>query len=181
MDVIQRVTKESIESYAQRVLFKPLEMHATHYDITAIPPESLILPCNEKGLLEDLRHAPSTGDSGLLTTAQDLVRFGQAVMTGKNRQGKRIFKPETVECMLTECTQGRFKRTPLFFYHGSSEKASCFGKAASPQAVGHPGFSGCCLILDPVKANVVGLTSNGVHFHEDWSNYGNVYDVLFGS
>ena len=179
MDVIQRVTGESIETYAQRVLFKPLGMKATNYDINCIPADDLILPYDGKILLKSLRNAPPTGDSGLLTTAEDLVRFGQAVLTGKNAHGKRIFTPETVDRMLTECTKDRFKRTPLFFYHGSNKMESCFGKTASSHAVGHPGFSGCYLFLVPEQSNVMALTSNGMRYHDVWSNYGQVCDVLF--
>ena len=181
MDVIQRVTGESIEVYAQRVLFKPLEMTASHYDIKRVPADALILPYDGKALLEALRNAPPTGDSGLLTTADDLVRFGRAVLTGKNTHGKRIFEPKTVECMLTECTKARFNRTPLFFYHGSNKMESCFGQTASPHAVGHPGFSGCYLFLDPDQSNVAALTSNGMRYHDVWSNYGQLCDVLFGA
>jgi len=178
MDVIQRVTGETIAAFSKRVLFEPLGMHQTSYEVTQIPVADLVLPNTGTALLEEYRMAPPTGDSGLWTTADDLARFGQTVLTGTAPLGKRIFSERLTKLMLRESSEGRFNCTPLFFYHGSQKAESCFGAVASPAAVAHPGFTGCILLLDPPTRTVIAFGSNGNRFHNDWNNYAKLGDAI---
>jgi CubicO group peptidase (beta-lactamase class C family) len=178
MDVIQRVTGETIAQFSKRVLFEPLGMHQTSYEVRQIPAGDLVLPNTGTALMEEYRTAPPTGDSGLWTTADDLARLGQAVLTGGAPDGKRVFSEHHVNFMLTESSGGRFNCTPLFFYHGSEKAESCFGALASPEAVAHPGFTGCILLLDPPTRTVIAFVSNGNRYHDDWTNYAKLGDVI---
>lgn len=178
MDVIQRVTGQSIAEFSKRVLFGPLRMYQTSYEVRQIPADDLVLPNTGTALMEEYRTAPPTGDSGLWTTADDLARFGQAVLTGRAPDGTRIFSEQHVKLMLQESSGGCFNCTPLFFHHGSRKAESCFGALASPEALAHPGFTGCLLLLDPPTQTVLAFTSNGNRFHDDWTNYAKLGDTI---
>lgn len=178
MDVIQRVTGKTIANFSKRVLFAPLGIRNTSYEVNEIPADALVLPNTGTALLKEYQTAPPTGDSGLWTTADDLARLGQAVLTGKSSEGTGVFSERLVKLMLHESSGGRFTCTPLFFYHGSRKAESCFGAVASAEAVAHPGFTGCLLLLDPPTRTVIAFTSNGNRFHDDWTNYAKLCDII---
>ncbi|MFD2614328.1 serine hydrolase domain-containing protein [Paenibacillus gansuensis] len=174
MDVIERVTGRSLEAFAREVLFGPLGMDHTTFD----PGVPALLPLHQETLEPELSLAglDITGDSGLLSTAADLGRFGQMLLDQGVWQGRSIFSEAAVSLMFREVTPGR---TPVFWlktdrdlHHTTNvDVHRCFSDLASPQAVGHNGFSGCMFFLDPAVSAVGVILTNGRRFHADGRNY----------
>ncbi|MDX2051446.1 MAG: serine hydrolase domain-containing protein [Polyangiaceae bacterium] len=183
MDLLQRITGSSLESFARSALFEPLGMHHTTYQVDTLRPHEFVLPFNgaEQRHLEELRSAPPTGDSGLFSTAVDLVLFGKMLLGGGFANTQQVLSKASVALMLREVTGGKFQRTPGFWRKGPTNMHRCFGDLCSEAAVGHPGFSGCMLLVDPLE-NVAGaIVSNGTELHADWGNYRRIWNLVLGA
>ena len=84
MQVIEAVLGDTIESIAHQRLFQPLGMRYTTFDSAKAESIGRVLPFafKQERRLTELATAPPLGETGLWTTAPDLVRFGQALLHG---------------------------------------------------------------------------------------------------
>ncbi|SDW77036.1 serine hydrolase [Paenibacillus sp. CF384] len=200
MDVLERATGCSIETFARSHLFDPLGMSATSYEASFDPQfpkqalcakaiDSLPLHSDTMAPEKHLANHAVTGDSGIYSTAEDLLRFADMMMRRGYQGGKRIFAPATIDLMLRESTNGRFGRTPIFWkkteldMHGTTnvDVHRCFGDLNSPFAVGHNGFSGCMLVIDPLYDVACAIVTNSRRLHNDGRNYKRWLNVLLAA
>lgn len=96
------------------------------------------------------------GHAGAFGTARDLLLFAQKLLTGnflsrgtRDRMWSRVELPEGCERTLGWDTP--------------SGEAPAFGNRFSPRSVGHLGFTGTSLWIDPEAGLAVALLSNRVH------------------
>ncbi|ANE45663.1 hypothetical protein SY83_04385 [Paenibacillus swuensis] len=219
MDVLERVTGQSLEQFAQEQLFGPLGMRRSTFepervwasageereDGTGRKPATdvmqtdaagsvpggaaiKVLPLHQESLEPEtqLDGLDVTGDSGLHSTAADLMRFGRMLLDGGRYEDRQIFSGAATALMLREVTGGRFGRTPLFWkrtsrdLHGATnvDVHRCFSDFASPEAMGHNGFSGCMFFLDPAWDAVGVILTNSRRLHSDGRNYAKLSNVL---
>ncbi|SFS56055.1 serine hydrolase [Paenibacillus sp. BC26] len=179
MDVIEQVTGQSLESFAKETLFTPLGMILTTFHVLDWEPGNYSLPydLDNRGPAIELEGLAVTGESGLYSTPGDLVHFAAMLLNGGMFDGKRIFSEAAVHAMLSEVTGGRFSKTPVFWMKSSLDLYGCFGDFVSPRAVGHPGFSGCMLMLDPQSRRAGCLVTNSQKLHADWSYYRRLWNI----
>jgi CubicO group peptidase (beta-lactamase class C family) len=98
------------------------------------------------------------GHAGLFSTAQDVAHFGQAVLEELEGAG-RLAPPESWQRALTREATVPGSTRALGFDTPSAEGSSG-GRHLSARAVGHLGFTGTSLWVDPARALVVALLSN---------------------
>ena len=175
LDVIERVTGLTIETFAQQVLFKPLMMEKTTYDIGSIEKKHYACPTtfseNGETVLEEWMAYPPIGEAGMVSTCADLLKFGGMILNGGTWEGKTVLKEETAQSLLTEATGGRFNHTGVFFSRGSgSSYPTCFSDDYSPKAAGHPGFCGTMLWVEPELNMTAAILSNSTRVPEDWAS-----------
>ncbi|MFC5406821.1 serine hydrolase domain-containing protein [Cohnella soli] len=180
MDMIEKLTGRSLEVYAREMLFDPLEMRDTTFETSLLQEGTFVLPWNyETGSgRNDLRHAAVTGDSGLYSTVSDLMRFAQLFLHAGKVEDKIIFSSAGVDLMLREATGGRFSKTPIAWRKSDIDPHGCFGDLQSPSCIGHPGFTGCMLTIDPHYERIGVILSNSPRLHSDWSNYNKIWNKL---
>jgi CubicO group peptidase (beta-lactamase class C family) len=172
MDVIQRVTGMDIEAFAQRELFRPLGMRHTTYRLTTLKPREYILPWDGTKVTESLKTAPPTCDTALYSTAEDMVKFGAMFLHGGKAGARRVFPISAVDYMLRERTDKKTLKTPIFWIQSNgSAEYGCFGDLNSPRAVGHPGYTGCMLMIDPEYDVTAAILCNSIQLHGDYNNY----------
>lgn len=103
-EIVSRVSGEPFAAYCERELFEPLGMHATlfHDDVHAVVPrraESYIR--GESGSWRRFGLSFGTvGATGLLTTAEDLARWADELLTGRvlgKDLTERMFEPGRLE------------------------------------------------------------------------------------
>lgn len=84
-EIVERVSGESFAAFAQRRLFDPLEMTATHFndDVTRVVPHRVVgyNVREEGGFYHHNRTSPHYGGSGLFTTVEDLARWDRSFYT----------------------------------------------------------------------------------------------------
>jgi methyl acetate hydrolase len=104
-DIVEKLTRQSLEEFFQANIFRPLGMVDTSY---LLPPEKAgrlvtLHQWGPAGLVE--RPNPPQyksvvrGDGGLLSTASDYCAFLQMLLNEGSWHGTRLLKPETVRLM----------------------------------------------------------------------------------
>jgi CubicO group peptidase (beta-lactamase class C family) len=173
MDVLERVSGMELEPLAQSLLFKPLGMDNTTYGMSTLQAGEYVVPihADRQTTAVEYDELAVTGDSGIHSTATDLVKFGAMILDRGMAGMQRIFTEAAIDLMLRESTGGRYARTPLGMQKTEHDIHRCFSDLNSPQTVGHPGFSGCHMWIDPVYDTAGVIISNSIHMHGDWRNY----------
>ncbi len=181
MAIIERVTGMDYESYAQQQLFRPLGMTNSTFDMHLVSPENTILPYNrDTDTYETDWCRRPTGDSGLYTTAADLLKFGNGLLDGYLGQENPILTPWQAHYLFRECTEGKFIRTPAMWMKGDRDRYGFFSDFCSPEACGHTGYSGCMLMVDPTYDIAIAILTNSCHLHMDWNNYRVICNRIMG-
>lgn len=180
--IIERVSGMDYVSFAQKNLFGPLGMNASTFDMHCVSPADTILPYNrDTDTYEtDWKRRP-TGDSGLYTTAADLLKFGCMLQDAYHGRENPVLAPWQAHYLFRECTEGRFIRTPAMWMKGERDRYGFFSDFCSPEACGHTGYSGCMLTVDPTYDFSIAILTNSCHLHMDWNNYRIITNRIMGA
>ncbi len=168
-DVVAKVGGKDIATFAAENVFRPLGMVDTGY----LPGPTLrdrIAPTEYRdgSLIAGDVHDPRAhflggvaGHAGLFSTAGDLVRYAQMILNEGELGGVRVFSRETVRAMLAphDIPGGVRALGWDMQTHFSVNK----GETLSRRAVGHGGYTGTCLWIDPELDLFVLFLSNRVH------------------
>jgi CubicO group peptidase (beta-lactamase class C family) len=103
--IVQRVSGQPFEQYVEQHIFLPLKMeHSTFYQ----PPPTVLRRLPSEGYPTETEKPPigfeifnPVSAGGVSSTAEDMGRFGQALLNGGELDGNRILKPETLQAMWT--------------------------------------------------------------------------------
>lgn len=99
------------------------------------------------------------GHAGLFANARDVLRFAACILNnGKSPDGGLLFRPETVHLFATRQTEPAGTTRALGWDTPSQPSSS--GKFFSDQSIGHLGYAGTSLWIDPVRQLAVVLLTN---------------------
>ena len=167
--LVEKQSGLPLDQFARQNLFVPLGMSDTMYN----PGKELIERTSPtemrdgkwiKGQVHDpraYRLKGVAGHAGLFSSAQDLVRFGQMILGEGTAHGEIILRPATVEQMIKPHQVPRGTRA-LGWDHQSPYSRNR-GKSLSVSAIGHGGFTGTVIWIDPKKDIVFVLLSSRLH------------------
>ena len=179
-NIIEKVSGQSLEELASVLLFMPLGMKNTTYKGSSLKDNQYVIPWNHKEnrFMSELHTKQPTGQSGIYTTALDLLRFGRMFLNKGEYEGNPIFLESSVEFLLRDITGGKFMRTPLFMVKRKIDVFGCFSEKLSPESVALTGNTGCILFIDPVKRMVGAVLTNSTWVDAVSQNYSDVIDIL---
>ena len=162
----------SLEGYAQRIMFDPLQMNDTCY----CPDPSLKSRCcaeevmeNRGGTVRGVVHDGKaykmggiSGHAGVFSTIQDVTKYIRMLLNdGVMEDGHRFFSRRSME-LLKKCqTEGLNERRSIGWV--ISDPNYALGDYYSDTCLYHTGFSGSCIIVDFVKGIGVITLANRVH------------------
>jgi uncharacterized protein YbbC (DUF1343 family)/CubicO group peptidase (beta-lactamase class C family) len=168
--LVERLSGESLDQYAQRHIFGPLGMKETRF----LPPSSWeprIAPTEEDEnhrLLRAVVHDPTArrmggvaGHAGVFSTADDLAIFAQALLDG----GRGVLTSPTIAKMTAP--QQPVNGTTLrgFGWDIDSPFSTNRGELLPVGSFGHTGFTGTSLWIDPTTKTYIVLLTNAVHMN----------------
>ncbi|HJT31563.1 MAG TPA: serine hydrolase domain-containing protein [Pirellulales bacterium] len=169
-ELVRRVSGEGVHQFMAQRVFGPLGMSETGY----LPPEELrgrAAPTERRNdrWIQGEVHDPRAyalggvaGHAGLFSTAEDLAIYAQMLLGRGEYAGVCVLAPETVDTMLTAQTvPGGGLRT--LGWDMKTGYSSNRGEGFSARAVGHGGFTGTALWIDPELELTVIFLSNRVH------------------
>ncbi len=165
--LVERVAGMPLNEYVERSVFTPLGMRHTRF----LPPaewQPRIAPTQYDDAGRMLRgevHDPAArrmggvaGHAGLFSTADDLARFAQQLLTGE-----RVLSRATIEKMTTPQQPANAASERGLGWDIDSPYASNRGELLPVGSFGHTGFTGTSLWIDPVTDSYVILLTNAVH------------------
>ncbi len=161
--VLHRITGRTLDVLVRDGITRPLGMTATGFgprpDAAATEDQRRPWAKADRGMLRGVVHDENAwalggvaGHAGLFSTARDLAVFCRTLLSGGSYGPARILGPDFVELMLTPPGLG-FSVDQSWFMGGLSGRG----------AVGHTGFTGTSLVLDPATDTFLILLANTVH------------------
>ena len=165
--LVEKVTGKPLNEYARASIFAPLHMKNTGF----LPPDEWtkrIAPTQYdehgvmlRGTVHDLtarRMGGVAGHAGLFSTADDLSRFAQALLSGH----KLLSRP-MIEKMSTPQQPAVASSLRGLGWDIDSLFASNRGDLLPVGSFGHTGFTGTSLWIDPVTDTYIIILTNAVH------------------
>jgi uncharacterized protein YbbC (DUF1343 family) len=165
-EVVRRVTSRELPAFADEAIFAPLGMRDTAF----LPSEGLRQRAAWTELVDGVWrvgvvHDPRAyllggvaGHAGLFSTADDLALYARAILGGGAVDGKRILSRSTVASMIAPHDVPGGVRAL-----GWGVLSPWRGEGLSPTAIGHFGFTGTALWIDPDKDLFILVLTNRVH------------------
>jgi serine-type D-Ala-D-Ala carboxypeptidase len=106
------------------------------------------------------------GHAGVFSTARDLFLFAREVLRARRGEG-RLLSRSSATVMTTRVAQPHGCPRTLGFDTPTGTPNSQAGTLASPETVGHLGYSGCSLWIDPGRGVTVVLLTNRLVYGPD--------------
>ena len=153
---LERIAKESLDTFCRREIFMPLSMSATTFN----PPEAVRKQIPPTADDRNFRHRIVQGEvqdenafvlggvaghAGLFSNADDLARFAHALLQG----GQPILRPETVALFTRRQSAPNGTSRALGWDTPSAPSQS--GKHFGSNSFGHLGYTGTSLWIDPER------------------------------
>ena len=168
-EVVRQVTSQDLANFAAAAIFRPLGMTETGFLPAAefrvrVAPTEMRNDVWMRGEVHDpraFRLGGIAGHAGLFSTAKDLTVFARMFLGGGEVDGKRVLSARTVAAMLApHDVPGGIRALGWDMQSGYSSNR---GTSFSRRAVGHGGYTGTSMWIDPEQDLFVIFLSNRVH------------------
>jgi uncharacterized protein YbbC (DUF1343 family)/CubicO group peptidase (beta-lactamase class C family) len=165
--VVERVTGMSLDSYCAQNIFVPLGMTKTAFrPQTTWLPEIAPTEYDEHGqMLRGVVHDPTVrrmggvaGQAGLFSTADDLAKFAQALLSGSS-----VLSWSAIQKMTTPQQPANASTLRGLGWDIDSPMSHNRGELLPVGSFGHTGFTGTSIWIDPTTNTYVILLTNAVH------------------
>ena len=181
--ILETVTGQSLDTFARENVFVPLGLD----EMTYLPPEEMFPRIAPTRSAESVGHATGetltgtvhdgnargiggvSGNAGLFGTALDVALFGDTIRQGAACRAGLFGAPATARIFSSQIPPEVGAHTLLFFAQGNGLCPS--GDLLSPRAVGHSGFTGTLLTIDPKYDLTVALLTNRVFSDPDGTRF----------
>lgn len=171
-ELVETVTDQRLDEVVAARITEPLGMGDTAYN----PPDELRpriaatedLDWDGRGLVRGSVHDPNAwgldgvaGHAGAFSTASDMAVLAQTLLAGGRYGTVQILSEGMVEQMMAEQLADVGQRGQGLGLIRGDERF--MGQMAYPDTVGHTGFTGTSLVVDPHAGAFVVLLTNRVH------------------
>jgi uncharacterized protein YbbC (DUF1343 family)/CubicO group peptidase (beta-lactamase class C family) len=168
-EIVERVSKTTLDQFAHDFLYVPLAMNDTMFNPPAeFRARAATTESRDGAWIRGVVHDPRAyysggvaGHAGLFSTAHDVGRFARAMLHGGELDGARVLTPRAVDTFFAP------KDLPNAIRAVGWDIQSAFssnrGTMLSRRAVGHGGYTGTSLWIDPQLDLFVVVLSNRVH------------------
>ncbi|MCF6521974.1 serine hydrolase domain-containing protein [Streptomyces sp. JJ36] len=176
--VAEEIAGKGLDALVAELITGPLGMRDTGYN----PPAGRLhriaateyQPWTGRGMVRGTVHDENAwylggvaGHAGIFSTAADMAVFGQTVLNGGVHAGTRLLREDTVRTMLTNhnahlgggAARGLGWQLDQRWYMDA---------LTSPVSFGHTGYTGTCLVGDPLSGTLFVLLTNRVHPTREW-------------
>lgn len=168
--IIERICGKSLDKVASKLFFEPLNMQSTtfypkdlkdkYYDIA---PTEIDFRGELHGVVHDetawaLHNVNKlAGNAGLFSNSEDLLKLCQMLLFGGNYKDHKYFNPDIFNQIYTNQIANLGEVTGLGWELNSP---AFMGKKASDTCFGKTGFTGCVILVDPVKQSAMVMLTN---------------------
>ncbi len=176
--LLEKVTGKGLDELVAKLITAPLGMDDTGYNPAASKLDRIAatewMPWTGRGIVRGSVHDEKAyylggvaGHAGVFSTAADLAVFGQMMLNGGTYKGHRVLGEDWVRKVITnenpgmgpEAARGLGWQLNQRFYMDAM---------TSPVTFGHTGYTGPCLVGDPINGSLFVLMANRVHPTRNW-------------
>ncbi len=173
--IVEQVSGKTLAAFAREKVFVPLGLLDTMYLPDALLKKRIAPTQSEEGV-EDVipltlcgtvhdgnargieAGGDVSGNAGLFSTARDVARFGNALLhSGETR----LFAVPSLSRVWENQIAGVGGQSLLFYTQGNGYNPS--GDLLSTQTVGHSGYTGTILTIDPANDLSIAVLTNSVY------------------
>jgi serine-type D-Ala-D-Ala carboxypeptidase len=167
---IEILSGESLDAFCAREIFAPLGLETTRFRPAeaarpSIPPTENDQTFRGRVIQGEVQDENCyvlggvAGHAGLFANASDVLRFARCILAkGRTHDNLPLFRPETVELFATRQDPANGKSRALGW--DVPTEGSSSGRYFGPRSIGHLGYSGCSLWIDPDQELAVTLLTN---------------------
>jgi serine-type D-Ala-D-Ala carboxypeptidase len=161
---------EPLDVLCDRDLFVPLGLTSTHFrpnvaDRPAIPPTENDTWFRKRVIQGEVQDENASvlggvaGHAGVFSNVPDLLRFAQAILDGgRSDSGRQVFTRATLDLFTAHQATPDGKRRALGWDIPTPPSSS--GQYFGPRSIGHLGYAGTSLWIDPAPGLAVALLTN---------------------
>lgn len=173
-ELVERVSGQPLDEFAAERIFKPLEMVDTRFCISEHLSEEVrrarCVPTERRdgewmlGEVHDPRSfalGGVAGHAGLFATADDLARYARMILAEGELDGQRVLSAAAIATMTASYEVSRGVRG--LGWDKQSPYSSNRGEGMSESAIGHGGFTGTGMWIDPELDLAVIFLSSRLH------------------
>ena len=166
-EIVRRVSGQPLDDYAARNIFQPLGMRDTGFRPSSALRDRIAPADVEGGQLRwgevqdpiAYRMGGVAGHAGAFTTADDLTRFAQMMLSG----GKGVLKPGSIAAMTQPQSPPGAPALRGLGWDIDSAYAVWLAPSFSTQSYGHTGYTGTAIWIDPSTRSFLIVLSNRLH------------------
>ncbi|NLN75827.1 MAG: beta-lactamase family protein [Armatimonadetes bacterium] len=192
--VLETVAGERIDSYVKRKLFAPLGLESTGYNPVQKPGVKIAAtdncPYRKHQLVGEVHDGNAyamegvSGNAGLFSTARDTARFCRQALDARRGDGTFPLNPPVLHRMFTNAiSESVGGHTWGWCIWPNDGLAS--GDFVTKSAIGHTGFTGTCVAIDPEHDAFAILLTNRVCNNDDGLAFRHLrrrfFNAVFGS
>lgn len=168
-ELVHRVSGAPLDRFTQKRFYQPLGMRDTAFNPPAswrprIAPTEFVQGRMLRGVVHDPRarelHGVA-GHAGLFSTADDLGRFCRMLLAGGTAGGRRYLSAASVSAMFAP--NGAGEATRGLGWDMASGYSRTLGSFFPLGSVGHTGFTGTSIWMDPATRTYAIILTNRVH------------------
>ncbi len=164
--LVERITGEGLAAFCERTVFAPLGMSHTSFGPLLTGLEQVVPTSQPAGAISDnqaRRANCPVGNAGLFSNALDLAVFCQMLLRGGKIGQARILGDKALGWLLRPCHPAGLP--PWSFGWDMRSCSECLYRPAglSQSAIGHSGWTGQSLWIDPELGRYVIILSNRTH------------------
>ncbi|MBU3918110.1 beta-lactamase family protein [bacterium] len=178
-EIVRRVSNTSLSNYCDKHIFSPLGLSQLLFNPSESTVDVDIVPTAycpyRKKMLQGVVHDENAGlfegeggNAGLFGTIRDIYQLCAMLLSGGVLNNKRVLSRETAQLML--CNQNGSDLEPRTMgwdiKQGTPEYWSC-GDLMPTGSIGHLGFTGTSIWMDPRSKIIVILLSNRVNINRE--------------
>ena len=168
-ELVHRVSGEPLDRFTRKRFYQPMGMRDTTFNPpkfwrSRIAPTEFVQGVMLRGVVHDPRarelHGVA-GHAGLFSTADDLGRFCRMLLSGGIFNGRRYLSAASVAAMFAPNEAGEATRG--LGWDISSGYSRTLGSFFPLGSVGHTGFTGTSIWMDPPTRTYAIILTNRVH------------------
>jgi CubicO group peptidase (beta-lactamase class C family) len=174
--VLEAVTEKTLDRLVDELICEPLGLKDTGYNPVdrARTAATEYQPWTGRGMVHGEVHDENAwafggvaGHAGVFATAWDLAVFGQMILNGGRYGSAEILTENTARLVFTDMNPGMGESAArgLGWQLGQRWYMDAMG---SPVTVGHTGYTGTSIVLDPLAGTLLVLLTNRVHPTRNW-------------
>jgi uncharacterized protein YbbC (DUF1343 family) len=167
-EIVSRLSGRPLNTFARERVFAPLGMTHTTFQLDADRAKAAPLDRRDGEIIQGVVHDPRAfrlggvaGHAGLFSTADDLALFAQMLLDEGESRSRRVFSRDLIRAMTRprEVPGGR----RALGWDVDTRFSAHRGKRFSKQGLGHTGFTGASIWVDPPSRMAVIFLSNRLH------------------